>query len=82
MTTLESGVSDTPRTDAFARTVPWNTGTIAVLRHAEQLEREVGARQAEIDRLMLEYCPAEMTPEQIDNWKKHQTGDALCSTTK
>lgn len=28
--------------------------------------------QAQIDRLMLEYCPDEMTDEQKDNWAKHQ----------
>lgn len=28
--------------------------------------------QAKIDSLMLEYCPDEMTPEQIENWKQHQ----------
>jgi hypothetical protein len=28
--------------------------------------------QALIDRLMLEYCPDEMTPEQKANWAKHQ----------
>lgn len=28
--------------------------------------------QAKIDALMLEYCPEEMTPEQIKNWEKHQ----------
>jgi hypothetical protein len=39
---------------------------------AEQLQREVNAKQAHIDRLMLEYCPDEMTPEQIENWKRHQ----------
>jgi hypothetical protein len=38
----------------------------------EKLEREAGAKQAEIDRLMLEFCPEEMTPEQIGNWAKHQ----------
>jgi len=30
------------------------------------------AQQAEIDRLMLEFCPLEMTEEQIANWAKHQ----------
>ena len=30
------------------------------------------ALQAKIDRLMLEYCPEEMTPEQMANWAKHQ----------
>ena len=28
--------------------------------------------QAKIDALMLEYCPDEMTEEQMDNWGKHQ----------
>ncbi len=28
--------------------------------------------QAKIDWLMLEYCPDEMTEEQMDNWGKHQ----------
>jgi len=28
--------------------------------------------QAQIDSLMLEYCPKEMTKEQLDNWAKHQ----------
>lgn len=30
------------------------------------------AQQATIDRLMLEFCPGEMTNEQIDDWAKHQ----------
>lgn len=36
------------------------------------LQREVAAKQAKIDALMLEYCPDEMTPEQVENWKQHQ----------
>ena len=28
--------------------------------------------QARIDQLMLEYCPDEITPEQITNWQAHQ----------
>ena len=28
--------------------------------------------QARIDALMLEYCPDEMTPEQLANWAAHQ----------
>jgi hypothetical protein len=31
----------------------------------DELERLVNAKQAEIDRLMLEFCPDEMTPEQL-----------------
>ena len=30
------------------------------------------AQQATIDRLMLEYCPGEMTQEQMDEWASHQ----------
>lgn len=29
--------------------------------------------QARIDALMLEFCPDQMTPEQIVEWKRHQT---------
>ena len=29
-------------------------------------------QQAKIDSLMLEYCPDEMTQDQMDNWEKHQ----------
>lgn len=28
--------------------------------------------RAQIDRLMLEYCPDEMTPDQLANWAAHQ----------
>ena len=36
------------------------------------LKAEVKRLEATIDALMLEYCPAEMTPEQIDKWGKNQ----------
>lgn len=29
-------------------------------------------QQAKIDRLMIEYCPDEMTKEQLLEWAKHQ----------
>ena len=32
----------------------------------------IQSKQAKIDALMLEYCPDEMTPEQIAEWEKHQ----------
>lgn len=41
-------------------------------REMERLQKEVGAKQAEIDRLMLEFCPNEMTPEQIEEWGRRQ----------
>jgi hypothetical protein len=38
----------------------------------QRLLKELGAKQAELDRVMFEHCPDEMTPEQIENWKRHQ----------
>lgn len=37
-----------------------------------RLERDSAHKQAIIDRLMLEYCPDEMTPEQMAEWASHQ----------
>ncbi len=37
-----------------------------------QLCKEKNALQAEIDLLMLEFCPEEMTQYQIENWEQHQ----------
>ena len=34
--------------------------------------RRINHLQAKIDQLMLEYCPEEMTEEQIAEWGKHQ----------
>ena len=34
--------------------------------------RECEEFEAKIDRLMMEYCPEEMTQAQIDNWAKNQ----------
>lgn len=46
---------------------------IAALEGNLAAEREkVAALQARIDALMLEYCPAEMTQAQRDNWEAHQ----------
>jgi hypothetical protein len=38
----------------------------------EHLKRELGSKQADIDRLMLEYCPEEMTTSQLEEWGKNQ----------
>lgn len=38
----------------------------------EYAEAACDALQAKLDRLMLEYCPEEMTPEQLATWAKHQ----------
>lgn len=38
----------------------------------DSLREEIEAKQARIDSLMLEFCPDEMTEEQIFEWGKHQ----------
>lgn len=38
----------------------------------ELLQAELAYKQAQIDRLMLEYCPDEMTSEQIAEWGRNQ----------
>ena len=45
------------------------TDAAAIIR---DLRSAVAAKQARIDALMLEYCPDEMTPEQVDEWARHQ----------
>ena len=35
-------------------------------------EAMLNALQAQVDRLMIEYCPDEMSAEQIANWERHQ----------
>ncbi len=32
----------------------------------------INAQQAKIDSLMFEYCPDEMTKDQVNEWSKHQ----------
>ena len=36
------------------------------------LQQIVEQQQAQIDELMLEFCPEKMTEKQKDNWAKHQ----------
>lgn len=38
----------------------------------EQVQAITWPLQAKIDALMLEYCPDEMTPEQMETWAAHQ----------
>lgn len=46
---------------------------IAILNNEKsQLQRENASLQAKLDSLMLEYCPEEMSQEQIANWGKNQ----------
>lgn len=45
---------------------------LAQFDRAEALQKALDAKQAELDRVMLEHCPDEMTAEQTENWAKHQ----------
>ena len=38
----------------------------------ESLTKGIQAKQAQIDWLMLEYCPEDMTPEQMAEFARHQ----------
>ena len=40
--------------------------------YADKLCEQLAAAQAKIDALMLEYCPDEMTHEQLSSWASHQ----------
>ena len=40
----------------------------------EEKDKRIQELEAKIDSLMLEYCPEEMTQDQIDNWVEHQVG--------
>lgn len=59
-----------PLVDRYGKML-WRVRSIAYEFYAhEQLVR--GEMQAKIDALMLEYCPDEMTPEQVAEWGRHQ----------
>lgn len=51
----------------------------AEAKHIQRLESENEAMQAKIDALMLEFCPGEMTAEQLERWASHQKA-ALTTT--
>lgn len=38
----------------------------------ESLRQQLAAKQAEVDALMLEYCPGEMSQEQLEEWCRNQ----------
>lgn len=49
-----------------------NTIIADLVAEIEDLKKQVASKQAEIDGLMLEYCPGDMTTEQIEEWCRHQ----------
>lgn len=42
------------------------------LKERDTARRDCEALQAQVDALMLEFCPEDMTPEQIARWGRHQ----------
>ncbi len=58
------------------RSKPFTGDILDLLEWAErdvlELRQQLAAKQAEVDALMLEYCPSEMSQEQLDNWAAHQ----------
>lgn len=48
-------------------------GTVlSVLKDNDALKKQNASLQAKLDRLMLEFCPDEMDPEQLKKWAQHQ----------
>lgn len=47
----------------------------------QELKRKIEASQAKIDALMLEYCPDEVTGEQMEEYSKHQVAVDLPAET-
>lgn len=39
---------------------------------ATRVMQQLAAKQAEVDALMLEYCPSEMSQEQLEEWGRNQ----------
>lgn len=51
---------------------PIGTNLFTAVQAKEMLAHVTAPLQAQIDRLMLEYCPEEMTEAQTAEWAKHQ----------
>ena len=69
--------TDTNYTDLIARLRAEHGGDLddaiaAQQREIERLTAERDALQAQVDRLMLEHCPDEMTAKQVSKWASKQ----------
>ena len=63
------GLTKVPECDC----VLYSAAQLAALQaENERLRKENGVKQARIDSLMLEYCPDEMSTEQLKTWGEHQ----------
>lgn len=47
------------------------------MKEISDLKRQLGSKQAKIDELMWEYCPNDMTPEQIQVYADNQRVDTM-----
>lgn len=56
-----------------------NNWNLEIANANGNLRQKNEALQAKIDSLMLEYCPDEMTPEQIENYAAHQVKVVICN---
>ena len=48
-----------------------------LITEIEKQQNQIDRQQAKIDSLMLEYCPTEMTKEQLESWGEHQTKSSI-----
>ena len=55
-----------------AHTIRRHCYDAGVLEGMCRRQSDIDSLQARIDELMLEYCPNEMTPEQVQEWAKNQ----------
>jgi len=49
---------------------------VSAMQRIAELEAQLAHKQFEIDNLMLEHCPDEMTVEQLDRWESCQVPEA------
>ncbi len=59
-------------TRIFDATKPPTVVWVDLAFEIHDLRFECRAKQAQIDELMFEYCPDDMTKEQIKNWENYQ----------
>lgn len=65
---VQTGKFGRDNLDGFMRAAEW-LGRHRAMAEAERMANDL---QANIDALMLEYCPDEMTEAQKANWARHQ----------
>ena len=69
--TSQSGCCGRRRNSGGLDVSPIITHRIGLEDWAQALVDKLAATQAQIDQLMMEYCPGEMTPEQIAREWQH-----------